>query len=161
MREAGRRGGQRSTLTDELCAAICALIEETACSLYTAGLSLGISWSTLYFWERWGREGKEPYQRFTQAVMEARARAELTHVREFKEADRDRQRSTQYYPFILERRFANDYGNRIKIEEAVGELSDAELEAQLAATRSRVSLDPGGRGAETPALPAADESDAE
>jgi transposase len=148
---AGKKGGRPTKLTPELQDKICALIEETACSVYTAALSLGVPWRNVYFWEHWGREGRQPYERFTQAVMEARAKSELNHVKEFKQADSLNQRSTQYYPFMLERRFANDYGNRIKVTEQLAEMSDADLQGSLEAVRLRVAVTV-GEGAGTPAL---------
>lgn len=162
--EAGRKGGKKcaerhpkrdgwgagrpTDLTPEISAAICDTIRETACSVYTAALAVGVSWSVVYYWERWGREGKQPYAQFAQAVMQARAEAEVSLVREFKRADREGLRSTQYYPFMLERRYPNEYGNRIKIEQQLAELSDADLQAELARVRSRVALTAGaGSGA--------------
>ncbi len=144
--EAGRLGGRPTLLTEELQQAVCSLIEETACTVYTACLSLGIPWRTVYFWEQWGREGRQPYERFAQAVMQARARCELGLVREFKQHDQNSQRSTQYYPFILERRFAGDYGNRGKVEDEVRQLPDTDLQTELEAVRSRVALDSGAGG---------------
>lgn len=160
-REAGKRGGRPTKLTPELQERICALIEETACSVYTAALSLGVPWPTIYFWERWGQEGKQPYLGFAQAVMQARAKSELDHVREFKKADRQGLRSTQYFPFILERRFANDYGNRIKVTEQLAEMSDADLQGSIQAIRSRVAVADGEGGGETPALTTGDVIEAE
>lgn len=148
---AGKKGGRPTKLTPELSEKICALIEETACSVYTAALSLGVPWNVIYYWERWGREGKQPYERFTQAVIQARAKAELDHVREFKEADRSRERSTQYYPFMLERRFPGDYGNRIKVEQQLAEMPDADLQSSVEALRLRVAV-ADGAGVGTPAL---------
>lgn len=152
-REAGKKGGRPTKLTPELQDRICSLIEETACSVYTACISEGIAWNTVYFWEQWGREGRQPYKAFTEAVMQARARSELNHVREFKQADSLNQRATQYFPFMLERRFANDYGNRIKVTEQLAEMSDADLQGSLEAVRLRVAVAVGEGGGETPALP--------
>lgn len=160
-KEAGRRGGRPSKLTPELQERICSVIEETACSVYTACIAEGIAWNTVYFWEQWGREGRQPYKAFAEAVMQARARAEIAHVREFKQADSQNQRSTQYYPFILERRFANDYGNRIKVTEQLAEMSDADLQGSLEAVRLRVAVTDGGGVGEAPALPAGDIIEAE
>lgn len=139
----GWGAGRPTGLTPEVSAAICAAIRETACSVYTAALAAGVDWSMVYRWERWGREGKQPFAQFCQAVMRARAEAELDLVRGFKKADREGLRSTQYYPFMLERRYPNDYGNRIKIEQQLAELSDADLQTELARVRSRVALTAG------------------
>lgn len=173
VRDAGRRGGRKTAerypglpwckgrntdLTEELVEEICDLIYETACSVYTAALSLGLPWRTVCQWEQWGREGRQPYALFSQAVMRARAAAELDLVRGFKKADREGLRSTQYYPFILSKRFPNDYGDRSKIDEQIAELSDAELQAELAAVGSRI-LFAAQSGGEAPALPAEGETD--
>jgi len=158
---AGKKGGRPTKLTPELQQQICALIEETACSVYTAALSLGVAWPTIYFWERWGQEGKQPYVGFAQAVAQARAKSELEHVREFKKADRQGLRSTQYFPFILERRFANDYGNRIKVEQQLAEMPDADLQGSITTLRSRVAVDDGARVGETPAFTTGDIIEAE
>jgi hypothetical protein len=152
-REAGKRGGRPTKLTPELQDKICALIEETACSVYTAALSLGVQWKLVYYWEKMGRLGNQPYERFLDAVIQARAKSELNHVKEFKQADSLNQRSTQYYPFMLERRFPGDYGNRIKVEQQLAEMSDADLQGSLEAVRLRVAVAVGEGGGETPALP--------
>lgn len=160
--EAGRKGGKKTAerhpkradwgagrptdLTPELSAALCAVIRETACSVYTAALAAGVEWRTVYRWEQWGREGKQPFVEFCQAVMQARAEAELDLVRGFKKADREGLRSTQYFPFMLERRYPNEYGNRVKIEQQLTELSDADLQTELARVRSRVALTAGEGG---------------
>ena len=170
-KEAGRKGGKttaeryperpdsgagrKPTLTPAVVDEICTLIEETACTVYTAAMALGVPWQTVYQWERYGRAGKPPYAQFAEAVMQARAKAEVALVREFKQvdADPDRRRSPTFHPFMLERRFVESYGNRIRIEQQLAELADADLEAELAAVRSRMALDAGaGEGA--PALPA-------
>ena len=140
-------------LTPALSDQICAIIRETACSFYTAGLSLGIEWRNLYRWEDWGRDGKQPYADFCQNVMRARAEAELSIVRDLRALARVGE-STNGLQWLLDRRYPADYGQKVKIEQQISELTDDQLQAERETLRLRAFADAGCGGDETPVLEA-------
>lgn len=152
--------GRPTVLTPEITAAVCALVEETACSVYTAAVSLGIPWQYLYRWEQWGREGKQPFAEFCANVMQARAKAELELVRELRALAKTGE-SSRGLEWLLERRYPADYGNHIKVEQSIETLTDDELQAERALLRSRALDAPGSGGRAAPALPEAFEPDDE
>ena len=162
-REAGQMGGRPSSaLTPKIQREICRLIEETACSVYTVALSLDLDWQTIYRWEQWGREGKQPYDAFCAAVMRARAKAEISLVRGLKNAaEGENDTGVRANSWLLERRFPHDYGQRLKLEEQLATLSEAEIDSALTAARSRADTALGGGEGEASALAAGGGGDAE
>lgn len=128
--------GRPTEWTKQIETEVCDLIRETACSFYTAGLSLGIEWRNLYRWEEWGREGREPYASFCQNVMRARAEAEIAFVRQIV-AGVASGANVQPLQWLLDRRYPVDYGTRIKLEQQLSSLSDDEIQAEREALRSR------------------------
>jgi hypothetical protein len=156
------RGRPPSALTPKIQREICKLIEETACSVYTVALSLDLEWTTIYRWEQWGREGKAPYDEFCTAVMRARAKAEIGLVRGVKEAaGMGNDTAVRANSWLLERRFPHDYGQRVKLEEQLAQLSETEVDESLAAARTRAGAALGGGEGEAAALAAGVGGDAE
>lgn len=132
-REAGKLGGRPTLLTDRLQRKVCALIEETACSLYTAGLSLDVDPVNLYNWEQWGRAGRQPYRTFLERVMQARAKAELRLLRAYNtDCERGREGTNgRGQAWLLERRFPEEYDNRFKFDKQLAELSPEQLDEYI------------------------------
>jgi hypothetical protein len=133
-REAGKRGGRPTKLTPELQDKICALIEETACSFWTAGLSLGIVPMNLYNWDMAARAGKQPYRAFLEAVMQARAKAELKLLAEHRADCAQGKFGTagRGQSWLLSVRFPEDYDNRFKYDKQLADLSPQELDEYIA-----------------------------
>ena len=107
--KAGR--GRPTKLTPELEAAICESVALAIPNKYAAE-EAGINESTFELWMRKGREGRAPYAAFYKAVTRARARA----VKSLTVRVLGGGKGSSGSAWLLERRFANDYGPRQKVE---------------------------------------------
>lgn len=114
--------GRPSGCTPEVQAVILDALEkgnyrQTACAL------AGIHRHTLQNWEKWGEEGKAPYADFLAAMQRAEATAETSLVEVVKVAATGWQGSA----WLLERRWANRWSQRVRtvVAEEVANLTES------------------------------------
>jgi len=117
--------GRPTKLNDEVSTEIVEALEEGA-YLETAAEAAGIDVSTLYRWLDRGATGEEPYAAFCEAVVRARAKAELDLMRAARGGDG---KGVSFGParaacFLLERTRPNKFAQRVnlKVEDAVREV---------------------------------------
>lgn len=128
-----KKRGRPSRLNDELAQAICGHIETTGCGLGCAAESEGVDERVAFRWLRWGRDGKEPYQGFSQdvgrarAIWEREALRKLEDIEAFVEDTRAASAAANAIKWKLERLRRQEYGAAItvKVEEAKEYLLDA------------------------------------
>jgi hypothetical protein len=77
--------GRPTSLTPEVQATIVAAVEAGNYRV-TACASAGIHRHTLQNWEKWGLEGKAPYQEFLAALLKAEAKSEIDLLAEIRGA---------------------------------------------------------------------------
>jgi hypothetical protein len=106
-----RRAGRPTKLTPETQRAICESIALSIPNKYAAE-EAGIDEDTFASWMCKGREGRVPYVAFYRAVTRARASA----VRSLTIRVLGGGKGSSGSAWLLERRFANDYGPRQKVE---------------------------------------------
>jgi len=106
-----RQAGRPTKLTPETQRAICESIALSIPNKYAAE-EAGIDEDTFALWIRKGREGRTPYAAFYQAVTRARACA----VKSLTVRVLGGGKGSSGSAWLLERRFANDYGPRQKVE---------------------------------------------
>lgn len=106
-----RRVGRPTKLTPEIQRAICESIALSVPNKYAAE-EAGIDEDTFASWMRKGREGHAPYEGFYRAVTRARA----TAVRSLTIRVLGGGKGSSGSAWLLERRFANDYGPRQRLE---------------------------------------------
>jgi hypothetical protein len=75
----------------------------------TAMQLAGISESAFYQWLEWGREGREPYKEFAEAIEKAQAQAEARNVAIIETAARETWQAAAWW---LERRYPDRWGRR-------------------------------------------------
>jgi hypothetical protein len=133
----------------------------------TACAAEGIDRTTYYRWMQWGKEGKEPYSEFFDAVTRARAQAELDLLRTAKDGDElGSSGPARCAQWLLERTRGKRYAARVsvKVEEELETLLDVLgrvcsgkdcgcLEGVLAALAAR----DGGEEAQDPPSPEGEE----
>lgn len=119
--------GRPTLLTDAVQASIVEAVRKGA-PVEPSCEAAGVDPSTYYGWMRWGKEGKEPYATFSQAVRRARAEAELELLGTAKDGD---EAGTSNGPakcaqWLLERTRGNRYAARVnvKVEEELEGLLD-------------------------------------
>lgn len=117
--------GRKTKLTAEVAETICSALKEGA-YVETAAQAAGIHVDSLYYWLDRGLKGEEPYAAFSEAVMRARAEAELDLMRTVRDGD---EKGVSFGParasaFLLERTRPNKFAQRInmKVETAVQEV---------------------------------------
>lgn len=117
----GRPSKLTAELTDEICESLA-----LGAPVETAAEAAGIDHATLYRWIDRGIRGEEPYAALCEAVMRARAKAELDLLRSAAAGD---EKGVSYGQaraacWLLERTRPTKYGQRInlKLEEAVSEV---------------------------------------
>ena len=111
-RAAPRKRGRPTLLTPELQEAICAYIARDDMYAVVACALCNITEKTYYRWIERGRDGEEPYASFCQSIKEAEAQAELQLSRDMK----DDPRHWQMYMTIKERRFADRWAKRERVQ---------------------------------------------
>lgn len=104
--------GRPTKLTPELTEQIVADIEKGNYS-ETAAQAAGIDVSTFCNWMKWGAAEKEPYSAFFEAVVCARARAEITLVDKLTTGKRGERGGAAY---LLERTRPNKFAQRINVK---------------------------------------------
>ncbi len=109
-----------------------ALPQSTACAL------AGISEGTFYLWMQYGKEGREPYAEFFEAVTYAKARGEAGLIEMVQKATHAENEGigVKAATWLLERRFPDKYGASVTLRKA----KDEALEVLLGTLRKR--LDP-------------------
>jgi hypothetical protein len=107
----GRPAGRPTKLTAEVQRAICESIALSIPNKYAAE-EAGIDENTFVLWMGKGREGRAPYAAFYRAVTRARASA----VKSLTVRVLGGGKGSSGSAWLLERRFANDYGPRQKVE---------------------------------------------
>ena len=120
-----------SKFTSERAHAICALVR-AGVSKKAAANQEGISEVCLHDWIKRGRLGERPYAVFAEEMEIAAGAAEATIVQKvFSAADGDWRAGAWW----LERRNQAEYGAKqtVKVEKAPQEMSDPELDSELAA----------------------------
>lgn len=113
-------------LGDRLCAAVARAVPvTTACRIE------GISRATFYNWRALGEAGEWPFADFYVQLQRAQAIAEASLLEHLTDGAKDSWRAAAW---LLERRYPARYGARqtVRVEKAPGEMSDAELEAEIA-----------------------------
>jgi hypothetical protein len=124
----GKRG-RPTRLTAAVQAAICANLE-LALPLKLAAEAEGIPEMTVHHWIESGKEGREPYAAFSEAVTRAKAKAAKNLVVRSLAGGKGSANAN----FHLERRFREDYGPVQKlVVESESDLTDAERQEQLEA----------------------------
>ena len=98
--------GRRSKLTPELQDKICALIRGGN-YMHHAAAACGLNQSTLHSWIAKGEDGKKPYDKFAEAVAEARGASVAALVLTIKKAATDDWRAASW---MLERGHVGDFG---------------------------------------------------
>lgn len=98
-------------MTPETQRAICESIALSIPNKYAAE-EAGIDEDTFALWMRKGREGRAPYEAFYRAVTRARA----SSVKSLTIRVLGGGKGSSGSAWLLERRFANDYGPRQKVE---------------------------------------------
>lgn len=122
----GRPTRYSDALGDQLCNLISAGVP-----MRVAARSLGIGRSTLYDWRNYGAQGIEPYVTFEAKLKRALSRAEASLTLNLVSAAKKDWRAAAWW---LERRHPERYGAKqtMRVEKALPELSDAELDAAIA-----------------------------
>ncbi len=107
----GLGAGRPTKLTPEIQRAICESVALSIPHKYAAE-EAGIHEDTFALWMRKGSEGRAPYAAFYRAVTRARASA----VKSLTVRVLGGGKGSSGSAWLLERRFANDYGPRQKVE---------------------------------------------
>lgn len=117
-------------LTPEFQDKICKLIAATGCTVEGAAAAVDIDPRTIYDWRSRGLiECSGIYYQFSQALMRARAKSEATLVACIASAAKTDWRAAAW---ILERRFPDQYGNRLTLVKRLEQMTEDELDAYLA-----------------------------
>jgi len=139
-------------LTPELQEKICRLIAATGCTVEGAAATADGDARRLYHWRSRGLiEGKGPYFQFCQELTRARAKSESTLALRIAQASQQDWRAAA---FILERRFPDQWGNRLTLIKRLEQMTEDELDAYLAERLGGAGL-PDEAGARDQALAAA------
>lgn len=124
-------GGRPTRYSDALGDRICMWIAG-GMPIATSCMQEGIGRATFYDWKARAKVGEEPFATFFRAVDQALARSEVAVMQSVVAAARENWKAGAWW---LERRFPKRYGQRqhVKLEKAPGEMTDAELDAAIAA----------------------------
>jgi len=124
-------GGRPSLYTPALHAAVCALVAAGA-PIRTVARQQRIGARTLYDWREKGLSGVEPYVAFAADLDAALAHAETSVVTTIVATTQADWKAGAWW---LERRFPKRYGakQQMRIEKALPDMTDAELEEAIAA----------------------------
>lgn len=125
-------------LTPELQEKICKLIAATGCTVEGAAAAVDVAASTVYEWRSRGLiERKGRFAEFAEALMRARAKSEAALVASIATAGKTDWRAAAW---ILERRFPDQYGNRVTLIKRLGQMTEDELDAYLAERLEGIGL---------------------
>jgi transposase-like protein len=117
-------------LTPEIQEKICRLIASTGCTVEGAAAAVDLDARTIYDWRSRGLvEQSGRFHQFSQALMRARAKSEATLVASIATAAKGDWRAAAW---LLERRFPDQYGNRLTLIKRLEQMTEDELDAYLA-----------------------------
>lgn len=149
-REAGKKGGRPTKLSEEVGARICEAVANGWSQEAAAG-AVGITERALLKWIAWGNQGKQPYVRFVQDLQQARAKneGELLAI-----VSRHAQEDWRAAQWLLSVKVPKRYANLVKHEMRFAAMTDDELDAYIAAAEAQILADSeGGTPLAVPALP--------
>lgn len=119
--------GRKPKLTPELTERICESIRQGV-TFNSAAIIAGISKDTFYDWLRQGQEGRKPHSDFSDQVSRARAESEQALLQSLQSIGKHDWRSRAW---VLERRFPDDYGNKVEHRGKVALIPDEKLDQTI------------------------------